>query len=83
MIFRRKTMEYKVRIHPIERSVYIPKIILETLGSEITIFPDKAAAIVYPSGQDPATVIKSVKILLKHLQFERSLTGTKDKTSVR
>jgi len=49
---------------------YIPKALVETLGAELTIFPDKGAAILYRTGEDPKIVIQSVRLLLRHLQID-------------
>jgi len=45
-------VEFKIRIHPIERQTYIPKLILENLGPEVTILPNMSAAALYPTGED-------------------------------
>jgi len=57
---------------------YIPKALVESLGAELTIFPDKVAAILYRTGEDPAVVIASVRVLLRHLEFEADLKTKKE-----
>jgi hypothetical protein len=70
-------LEYKIRVHPSERQTYIPKALVESLGSELTIFPDKVAAILYRTGEDPAVVIASVRVLLRHLELDARLGRNK------
>jgi len=62
-------VEFKINVNRSQRLVYIPKKILETLGHSLTILPDMNAAILYPTGEDPEIVAKSVDILLRDLNL--------------
>jgi len=62
-------VEFEVNVNRQQRLVYIPKKVLESLGHSLTILPDSNAAILYPTGKDPETVVESVQLLLQDLQF--------------
>ncbi len=62
-------VEFKVNVNRTQRLVYIPKKILETLGHSLTIVPDMNAAVLYPTGEDPEIIAKSVDIILQDLKL--------------
>lgn len=74
-------MDYKIRVNPSERMAYLPKDVVERLGAELTIFPNTVAAILYPTGEDPRLVLKSVRSLLRHLQDEANIAKAKARIS--
>ncbi len=66
-------MDYKIRVNPNERMAYLPRALVDRFGSELTIFPDKVAAILYPTGQDPKRIIRSVQALLNLLEIDADI----------
>ena len=72
-------VEFKVRIHPTERQTYIPKLILESLGPQVTILPNMNAAVLYTTGADLEFVAKSVEIILQDLRLR---TATQKKKAL-
>ena len=62
-------VEFRVNVNRTQRLVYIPKKILEALGHSLTIVPDMNAAVLYPTGEDPEIIAKSVEIILQDLKL--------------
>jgi hypothetical protein len=62
-------VEFEINVNRDQRLVYIPKKVVESLGHSLTIVPDCNAAILYPTGEDPETVVKSVEVLLQDLRL--------------
>jgi len=65
-------VEFKVHVNKSQRLVYIPKKILETLGHSLTILPDTNAAVLYPTGDNPETIARSVELILQDLKLQAS-----------
>jgi hypothetical protein len=68
-------VEFEINVNRDQRLVYIPKKVLDSLGHSLTIVPDSNAAILYPTGKDPETVVKSVEVLLQDLRLRISSKG--------
>lgn len=62
-------VEFRLKIHPIERQLYIPRMLLEHLGPNITILPDNRSAILYRTGDDLGMVAESLEIILRELRL--------------
>jgi hypothetical protein len=69
-------LEYHIRVNPTQRLAYIPKRLLETLGSSLVLLPDAKAAILYPEDADIHLITRSVEILLRELRFLATLKST-------
>jgi hypothetical protein len=63
-------VEFEIKIHPKQRQAYIPKEIVETLGTHLKAKPGSYAVLLYPKNVDPDLVERSVKILLADLKLE-------------
>jgi hypothetical protein len=62
-------VEFKVKVHRKQRQAYIPKAVVEDLGHELRLLPDKNAAVIYPEGKSLAKVLESVRLLLRDLEL--------------
>ncbi len=62
-------VEIGIRVNRVHRLAYLPKILIESLGSELTIKPDSRAAVIYPTGEDPEVVMASLRIILQSMEL--------------
>ena len=62
-------VEFGIKVNPVHRLAYLPKILVESLGSELTIRPDSRAAIIYPRGEDLELVAASLRVILQSLEL--------------
>jgi hypothetical protein len=61
-------VEFVIRVNQ-QRTAYIPKEVIETLGYEWLLVPNAKAAVVYPRQCDLKTAIKSVLVIVKGLKL--------------
>jgi hypothetical protein len=61
-------VEFVIRVNQ-QRTAYIPKEVIETLGYEWLLVPNAKAAVVYPRQCDLKTAIRSVLVILKGLRL--------------
>jgi len=66
-------MEYKIKAGS-QGHFYIPKVIRETLGNELSLVPNAKAGVIYPKGSDLKEVILSLQIILQDLQLRAGIT---------
>ncbi|MDI6814086.1 MAG: hypothetical protein QMD10_11195 [Desulfitobacteriaceae bacterium] len=71
-------VEFTIKVHLAQRQAYIPKEIVEALGTRLKAKPDRYAMVIYPEGMNPELVIKSLEILLDDLRLERSALPKKE-----
>ncbi|HYY91772.1 MAG TPA: hypothetical protein VE955_07270 [Candidatus Dormibacteraeota bacterium] len=73
-------VEIDVKI-PKHRLTYLPKILVEQLGPNVTIRPDTKSAILYRTGEDLAVVVESLEILRQDLQLQARHSPNKSKAT--
>lgn len=66
-------VEFDISVNESQRLAYIPKAILRSLGHKLTIVPNSNAAIIYPKGEDPSVVLRSLEIILQDLRMKTEL----------
>ncbi len=57
----------EVRVNPSNRMAYLPKLIVEALGPDFTIFPNHRSAVLFRKGDDLEAVARSVSRLAEEL----------------
>jgi hypothetical protein len=62
-------VQYRIRFNPDNRLVRLPKVLAEAFGSEWTILPNTKAAVLFPEGMDPESVLRSLSIIQADLQL--------------
>jgi hypothetical protein len=68
-------VEYNISVNESQRLAYIPKVILQALGHKLTIVPNSNAAIIFPKGEDPSIVLRSLEIILQDLKLRAELSN--------
>lgn len=63
-------VEFKIKVHPKQNQAYIPKEIVEALGTRLKARPNRYAMVVFPESVSPILVVKSLEILLEDLKLE-------------
>ena len=61
--------EIKLKIHKKQGVVYFPKRLREQFGLRPVILPNDMAAVMYSANTEPQDVIKSLEVLIKHLEL--------------
>ncbi len=62
-------VEINVKVNPTHRLAYLPKILVESLGSDLTVKPDSRVAVIYPRVEDPKVVASGLRIILRSLEL--------------
>lgn len=62
-------VEINVKVNPTHRLAYLPKILVESLGSDLTVKTDSRVAVIYPRGEDPKVVASGLRIILQSLEL--------------
>jgi len=65
-------VEFKVKVHPEQRLMYVPKEIYQTFGSNLKIIANHFAAVFFREDTSLADVIRSVEIVLEDLKHRVS-----------
>ncbi len=63
-------VEFQVPINRKQRLAYIPKVLVEALGHDLTILPNTRAALMYPAGAPLNEVLESLQIIQRHLELK-------------
>ncbi|MEM4727468.1 MAG: hypothetical protein QXD04_04365 [Candidatus Bathyarchaeia archaeon] len=63
-------VEFKIKVYEDQRLAYIPKEVVETLGTRLKMKPDQYAAVIYPEGAKLDLVVRSVEIILEYLKLK-------------
>jgi hypothetical protein len=58
--------------------VYLPKKIRRTFGDNLKFLPNANAAVIYPQGMDPETVIRSLQVIMTDLRMRVQEKKTKE-----
>jgi hypothetical protein len=66
-------VQFDLTVNRKQRSAYIPKILIKTLGFKLVLLPDTNAAIIYPHGRDLKVVLRSVEIILQDLKLRSEM----------
>jgi hypothetical protein len=61
--------EIELKIHKKQGVVYFPKRLRKQFGLTPVILPNDIAAILYSPSADPVDIIKSLQVLIKHLEL--------------
>ena len=61
-------MEFKIKAGP-QGHFYFPKIIRETLGTELKLVPNSKAGVIFPKDADLKEVILSLQVILQDLKI--------------
>jgi len=64
--------EFELKIHKKEGVCYIPKKLREQYGLRPIILPNDAAAVMYNPEATSGEVIRSLRVLIEHLQLRSS-----------
>lgn len=72
-------VEFNLKVNSQHRLAYMPKIILDTLGTALTIAPNSRAAVLYPTGENLQMVISSLRILIQDLELRSKRGGEVDR----
>ena len=70
-------VEYEITVNRTQRTVYFPKVVVETLGKKLILVPNHSAAIIYPQGKDADVVLKSLRLLFAQLKLRGDMSGKK------
>jgi len=62
-------VEFGIKVNPVHRLAYLPKILVESLGPDLTVKPDSRVAIIYPRGEDLKLVVSGLRIILQSLEL--------------
>ena len=66
-------VEFLIKINEKQRLAYIPKEIVNAMGTTLKIKPNQFAMIAYPDGVDLEHVIKSVEFLLEEMKRQKEV----------
>ena len=68
-------VEFELKIHEKQGTMYIPKEIRKALGTEIKALPNRAAVLLYPKKMSIKDVVKSIIIIKDDLELGVELEG--------
>jgi hypothetical protein len=61
-------VEFKVKVHPEQRLMYVPKEIYQTFGTNLKVVADFFAAVIFREDAALPDVIRSLEIILEDLR---------------
>jgi hypothetical protein len=65
----------RIKINPIQRIAYFPKLLVEQFGYELEIRPYTNVALVFSKNKPLPLIIKSVELLLEDLRLRKESEG--------
>lgn len=68
---------FDIKVNPKQRVAYIPKEIVEALGTKLEAIPNLQGIFVYPKGLSPEETLSSMKAISHHLEQEIELRKRK------
>ena len=66
-------MDFELKIHKKQRTMYIPKELLNALGTEVTATPDRSSVFLYPKGLSTKDAIRSLEAIKEDLEHKVEL----------
>jgi len=66
-------VEFKIKVHPRQRLAYIPKEIVESLGTRLKAIPNLRGVFLCPEGLPPEQALNSMEAIYKHFKQEVKL----------
>ena len=62
-------LEFHLKINPQQRLTRIPKLLAQTFGHEWIVIPNSKCAIVFEPGTSTETILRSLSLIQKDLEF--------------
>jgi hypothetical protein len=66
-------VKFDIKVNPKQRVAYIPKEIVEALGTKLEAIPNLQGIFLYPKGLSPEETLSSMKAICRHLEQEIQL----------
>src|SRR5947209_1458351 len=63
-------MQFRIKINPEQRLTRISKHLTDNFGYNWVLVPNTKAAVIFPEGQDPGAVVKSLSIIQQDLKLQ-------------
>jgi hypothetical protein len=63
-------MEFRLKTGP-QGHVYLPKKVRQAFGTEILLFPDNDAGVIYSEKAETSDVIASLEVIIQHLRLQQ------------
>lgn len=67
-------VEFDLKVHPKQRTMYIPKELVKIIGTEPTAIPNAFTILLFKKDEDIQKVIGSLEIILQDLKFQQKVT---------
>lgn len=67
-------VEFNCKINPKQRVAYIPRQIVDELGTKLKIIANARAFVAYPAGEDPHVILRSLEVITKDLELRADLS---------
>ena len=62
-------VEFDIKINEKQRLAYIPRQLVKAFGLKLKLLPNMKCAVLYPEGENPETVVNSLKVILQDLEL--------------
>ena len=66
-------VKFQIKVHPKQRLAYIPKEIVEALGTKLEAIPNLQGIFLYPQGLPLEQVLNSMKAIYDHFKQQAQL----------
>lgn len=76
-------IKFKIKIHAKQRLAYIPKAIVDALGTKLEAIPNHQGIFVYPKGLNQEQILNSIKTIYENCKQEIELQKNKKKGRAR
>ena len=73
-------MDFELKIHKKQRTMYIPKTLHNILGLEVTAIPNMNSVYIFPKTLNKKDAVRSLIVIKKELEYQVELQGRNKKT---